>query len=649
MVLKPEKMDRFRIIGVNTKKEEIISAIHDLGVVQLEQVAVDINSMLEPGKTGESYKILNEYLQKFRSYEVLLPYRSVKVTKFFESVDHLLDSASQINIESDLKKLKNDEERCLTEIKDIKNRLSALELLQNIDYDLSIFNNSYLISFLIEKLEKGDIKKIIEKDIPGTAVIDAKNNYYIVAVPISNESDIAKIANSFGLNLINIPVITGKPKEYRKILLERQARYEKELAEYRKKLNVLSDQYYTTIVQIREQLDIEVKKLEVSEKLSATRDIFALEGWIPDRYFGIVKEIVEKVSDEMVIINIVETKETPPTMLSNPKRFKLFEFFIRFYSLPQEWEFDPTLIFGLVFPVFFGLMVGDWGYGAVILGISLWLLHRLQHPVKHSKIPKILSRFVLMIMSTRSLKTLAKALIPSSIIAIFFGLLFNEFFGFSVLPVTLLDITISLPKLLLIAGYIGLVMVSFGLILGFVNELFIREKKHAISKIGWLMLGWGIAIIGLNMIHRVSISPFVSFTSLVGLVLLIVGIATVLLMEGGQGLMEVPSIISHILSYTRIIGILLSSVILAEVIDKIFIHAINKSILFVVLGFVILILGQMFNLIIAVFEPGIQGARLIYVEFFSKFFKGNGKYFRPFSTPRNYTIKKFELEPLLKK
>ncbi|MGC8497012.1 MAG: V-type ATP synthase subunit I [Thermoplasmata archaeon] len=648
MVLKPEKMDRFRIIGSNSKKEEIISAIHDVGIVQLEQVAVDINAMLEPGKMGESYKILNDYLQKFKGFETLLPHRPVAEPKFFESVSDLLSSASRVNIENELKKLKNDEEKALTEIKDIKNRLSAVELLQNIDYDLSIFNNSYLVSFLIEKLNKGDIKGIIQKEVPESTVIDARNEYYIVTVPLNNESELAKIANNYDLKLISIPVMSGKPKEYRNILLEKQAEYQKEVDEIRKKLNDLSDQYYAAVVQIREQLEIEVKKLEVSEKLSATQDIFALEGWIPDRYFNIVKELVEKVSESMVIINKVEAQDTPPTMLSNPKRFRLFEFFIKFYSLPQEWEFDPTLIFALVFPVFFGLMVGDWGYGAVILGISLWLVHRLNHPVKNSKIPKFISRFVLMIMGKYSLKILAKALIPSSIIAIIFGLLFNEFFGFAVLPFTVFKLISNLPKLLLISGYIGLAMVSLGLILGFINELYIKHRKGAIAKIGWLMLGWGIAIIGLNMIHRVSLSPMVSFTSLIGLVLLIAGILAVLIMEGGQGMMEIPSIISHILSYTRIVGILLSSVILAYVIDLIFTHAIHKSLLFIIVGLVILIFGQIFNLVIAVFEPGIQGARLIYVEFFSKFYKGNGKYFRPFSTPRNYTIKKFELEPVKK-
>jgi V/A-type H+-transporting ATPase subunit I len=58
----------------------------------------------------------------------------------------------------------------------------------------------------------------------------------------------------------------------------------------------------------------------------------------------------------------------------------------------------------------------------------------------------------------------------------------------------------------------------------------------------------------------------------------------------------------------------------------------------------IFIIGHLFNIIIGVFEPGIQGARLIYVEFFSKFYHGGGKHFKPFGSKRKFTIDQYNLE-----
>ncbi len=112
---------------------------------------------------------------------------------------------------------------------------------------------------------------------------------------------------------------------------------------------------------------------------------------------------------------------------------------------------------------------------------------------------------------------------------------------------------------------------------------------------------------------------------------------------GGEGLqmgmMGLIEVVSHILSYTRLVGILLASVILALVINTIaggLFH--GGTIVGIIAALVILVIGQSFNVILGVFEPGIQGARLIFVEYFSKFYSGNGRLFRPFGQPRTHTV-----------
>jgi len=111
-----------------------------------------------------------------------------------------------------------------------------------------------------------------------------------------------------------------------------------------------------------------------------------------------------------------------------------------------------------------------------------------------------------------------------------------------------------------------------------------------------------------------------------------------------MALMEVATIISHILSYTRLIGILLASVILAHTIDYVFLKSISIGLPLVVLGTMILFIGHLFNIIIGVFEPGIQGARLVYVEYFSKFYRGNGRPFKPFGSLRRFTEGQYHAE-----
>jgi V/A-type H+-transporting ATPase subunit I len=111
-----------------------------------------------------------------------------------------------------------------------------------------------------------------------------------------------------------------------------------------------------------------------------------------------------------------------------------------------------------------------------------------------------------------------------------------------------------------------------------------------------------------------------------------------------MAIMELATIVSHILSYTRLIGILLASVILAHTIDYVFLKALHIGFPLIVLGTMILFIGHLFNIIIGVFEPGIQGARLIYVEYFSKFYRGNGRPFKPFGSLRKFTEEKYHTE-----
>ncbi len=641
-MLKPEKMVKIRIIGTNQKRSTIVQDLHDLGIMQIENVNSDVEKLFQNQYNNENYKLLSNYLSEFKGYLSMLNVHEVRHKIYFASEEELFDAISKINIKDKLLHIKETEESLLSTIKENENYVKIFSILKNFKWDISILNNSYIKSFIIEKSE--EINKL-KNDY--TEIIALNDDYSLVAINRKYEAEFLSTLSGISSHIIHIPEFNGKPQA----LLKEAHNRIKEATEQRNKalneLNDISKENYEEIVQIEEQLEIAFKEAEITSQLASSENAFAMEGWVPEKELENTRKILERDSDNEMIIQVLKTKEEPPTKLSNSKRFKIFEFFIKFYSLPQEYEFDPTLIFALIFPVFFGIMVGDAGYGLVILLFSLFIIHRLDHPPKVSHIPKKISRFVLMILGKNALRNLAKALVPSSIIAIFFGIIFNEFFGFTIYPIPFKIATSPVPvlylgKLLLISGYIGLVLVTFGFILGIINNIYINHKKAAVAKAGWIFMAWALAILGLNLIHRINLSP-TNISSLIGYILFVSGFALVISFEGVQSLMEIPSIISHILSYTRIVGILLASVVLALVINTVFRSTLSDPFYFIILGIVILVFGQIFNLVIAVFEPGIQGARLLYVEFFSKFYFGNGKPFSPFGTRRLYTLKKFDV------
>jgi V/A-type H+-transporting ATPase subunit I len=640
-MLKPVKMIKVRIIGLNSYKNKIIDDMHDLNVIQIENVEPEIAKIFNIPGSNANYKVLSENLSRFKGFMSILPPRDIKQKKYYNSPEEILEDIAKISIAGELNNLKDDEEKYMSIIQENNLLLKSLELLSGFNEDLTILNNDYVESFIIESSdETANLKTSY------ATFINLNNGHSIVTINRANESDFLSLLSSKTYNTVKVPELNGTVSEniqstHKKINNASQA-----IEGIKSSLNALSDKYYEPVAQITEQLEIYVKEEEILSNLAFSENAFALEGWIPESEYDNVSSVLDKDSNNTMLIKPIETKEEPPTKLSNPKHFKIFEFFIRFYSLPQEYEFDPTLIFALVFPVFFGLMVGDAGYGLVILLVSLFIIHRIDHPPAKSHIPKKISGFVLMIMGKNSLKTLAKALIPSSIIAIIFGIIFNEFFGFTIYPVPFKLNPVPVPimhigELLMISGYLGLSFVTFGFVLGIINNMYINHRKAAVAKVGWILMAWAFAILGLNLIHRVSLSP-TDTSSLIGYIMLIAGFITVVVFEGTLSLMEIPSIISHILSYTRIVGILLASVVLALVINTVFRGTLADPFYIIILGGVILVVGQLFNLIIAVFEPGIQGARLLYVEFFSKFYFGNGKPFSPFGSNRRFTLKKFD-------
>ena len=665
--MRPAKMVKVAVVGLRRNSHTILSVLHDLGAVQVEPVSGDALGFLKKEVGGQPMREVSDELLRIRSIKSALPPLPVTSRRKFSSITELLDASKSINIDGEVKDLQTRIEEYESKLENLRDLASLVGKLSFVEVDLANLNLKSASSFVGEMDEEVFARFIEElKNTLGSYLESHTSSNgrvtVLLVVPTDKLSVFGSVIQKMNLRFERIPQLSGTPKQVLENLERQQRELKAEVEKLRGELQSLSAKYYVDVVCVEEQLAIESRKLEVLENLGFTDSLVVIEGWVPERRLKQLRLALDRNTENTTLVFTSEPgHETPPTLMENPRPFKPFEAFVRFYSLPQAEEVDPTIIYSLIFPVFFGLMLGDVGYGVLILLIALWIKRYTEHG-GHTIVPKGLRVFAKTFFRPSGWAKLSRALIPASIIAIIFGFLFNEYFGFhfnqylyqalgcrstSGVCATgaVLDPTTSfgLKKLLLVSGYVGLGMVTLGFVLGIVDAYWERKPRHILGKAGWLSVVWGIALLGLGLLHQKPLNP--AANPLVGgyIGMIVLGVVLVVVGEGGQAVIELPSLISHVLSYTRLVGILLSSIILAEVINTVFLGTLSGGVASAVYGVVILVFGQAFNFVLGLFEPGIQGARLLYVEFFSKFYRGNGKLFRPFGGRRVYTQNEVEI------
>lgn len=668
-ILKPVPMVRVAIIGLKKFRQQILTILHEMNVIHLEPLSKTTESFLARERESEFHNEISDQLLRIKGLLGSLPPTKIVGKSGFLSLNELISTLKSLDIDSKIASLEREKDNLTTQKREAENNMKLVEEFSFFHEDFDILNLSFARSYFgrVASDKFPEFRKELQSESPDIIIYpkeaDKITHFVLITTPTFRSASLASAVNSHNVHLEAVPKLKGKPE----IIIQNQKNISNTLSS---KLNQINNQmteisrmHYKYLKGAEEQLEIENRKLEIIDHLGVTEDAFALEGWVPKPKIENLKTAFKKHT-EGTILSDLESKENPPTLLATPKKMKVYESFIRFYSLPSGKEFDPTVMFALIFPFFYGMMIGDVGYGIVILLVSKWVIRRVEGGKRNFTImPKFLRNFAKTILRPTQMVKLAKAIIPGCIFTIILGFCFNlyfgfhlnqylfsflnETFGFSLPPDgALLDpiSTFGLRKLLLISGYIGLGMVSFGLVLGILNAVREGQKKHAIGKIGWLAFGWGISLLGLALIGHQNINPTGSMTGAVYFALILGGLGLMFYGEGVRAMMELPSIISHILSYTRIVGIMLASIILADVIDHIFLRTIDNPLPHVILGISIFFIGHIFNIVLGVFEPGIQGARLIYVEFFSKFYHGNGKPFRPFGRKRKFTFDQYNVE-----
>ncbi len=373
-------------------------------------------------------------------------------------------------------------------------------------------------------------------------------------------------------------------------------------------LDSVSVKWGTIYQRVKEWIDERLSLFRVTASVFVTRMCFFIYGWTASEDVITLREQLNNNFNGKVVLEELEIEEEDlgrmPVILKNPPYFKPFELFTRILPLPRYTSYDPTPFIAIFFPLFFGMILGDAGYGLFIITVSFFIFKKFR--------------------GKKNVADAARILMIASLYSIFFGILYGEFFGevghtlFGLEPVFIERRTAVIP-MLYFAVSVGVVHVLIGSFLGLITAVHRKTRKEAILKLMHMLLI--IAILSLVA------SLFGLFPGLMTkpVILAILIITPVLLFTGGLlAPLEVIKSIGNIISYARIMAIGLTSVLLAYVANRL--AGMTGDI---IVGTVVAGLLHLLNIVIGIFSPTIHSLRLHYVEFFSKFIEAGGRKFQP--------------------
>lgn len=424
--------------------------------------------------------------------------------------------------------------------------------------------------------------------------------------------------------------------EIYKTLLQDETRIQTELKQ-------IETNFYELRTEIRplkiyaEYLTFGVEKEETSEKLRVTQRTFLLEAFVPKFEEENVKTAVRETTQACYVSFSEPTEEdTPPTLLKNNAVVGAFEGITNMYSAPHYKEFDPNTIMAFFYSVFMGFIIGDAGYGLLMALVGGWLWW------KNRKRPTGFSR-------------LAGAFAFGGVFAVVWGILFNSLFGFAVLSKTVMPnpqedmwslVGIAVPSVLIISMFIGLFQIFAGYVCKAVQEWRRGNVIDALCDgVVWSVFTVGVALAILGFLEEANLPSLAIVGGIVAGGSLLLAMLTAGRKEkffgkftkGFGAAYGVINFASDILSYARLYGLMLSGAVIASIVSQYgggFILSGNA--LLVVMGVVLLVVGHGFNLVMNLLGAYIHDARLQYVEFYGRFYEGDGTLFAPLGSKRKY-------------
>jgi V/A-type H+-transporting ATPase subunit I len=630
-------MDRVEIVCLRSELPAMVPALQEQGVLHVEEVSLALEN--HPGFLHRVHLPEGEKqeLSELEALETLLK-ESSPLLSGSPSVDAVASVAAALrgtSIPSRLKaaKLWNRTLRTLHRRKlNIQDDMTVIKnygrLVESIT-PLLITNGAILgetaRAIILEGYDAESVDAL-KRDIANAVsascgVVSHKLDRNKLCLIVTHPADKGEALGDF-LAARGIKVMTSPDQEARGASVDevmskigaRIAEMQADLDAVLSELQAFTAQEGAKLVALQKMVSDRIGQLRVVDSFAQSDMVGVIHGWVPSESYGnLVAALKEKFGDKAIVGHMdhhdIEHKRVP-TKLNNHPLIQPFELIMKLMKPATYGSFDPTALVAVSFIVFYGFVLGDAGYGAILVAIGLWGRAKWSH-----------------IAPVRDGMTIFTWMGVSSVV---FGIIYWEIFG-ALVEDMVGDYSIfhrahHTDALLYLAILFGAIHIPLCLVLGIKEGFAHGHNKHAEEKLG-MLLGLIALAVALG-------------SASVGSVL---GILVALALFGGgvyflwrsmgvmapMGIMEIIGLTANIFSYSRLMALGLVSIAFAEIANALP-EMLGGGVVGIVIGIPMAVAVHALNIFIGVFSPTIHSLRLNFVEFLPKFYEAEGRSYEPF-------------------
>lgn len=631
------KMKKATMIALQSEKKEIVNSLQKFGnlqIVNFEEQKEQGFEELQPDNDNETVSKLETKLSQVKySLDFLSKFSNAKKPLFAQKVQ--VDESKRKEYLKDEERLSRIYEICrsidgkFTEIKSSETKLNStiaqlkpwLPLKINLEDIGNTQNTSAMLGFIAGKYEEEFSTLIKAEDLQAyleKVSTEKENSYFMIVYHQVCEERITQLLKQTGWTKVTFSEYLGTPGENIDRLMADKEELEKKRAELTAQAeNMVPEIEFLEIMS--DLLTIEKDKGSIVKEFAKTDKTFMLHGWVPEKYTEDMTSLMEGITDKYILkFEEPAEEDEVPLLLKNNKVVEPFELITEMYSVPNARGIDPNIFMAPFFILFFGLMVTDAAYGILLAAITGYVLKKYK--------------------PEGGMKKIMGVLFYGGISTFVWGGIFGGWFGdlLGLQPWWFNPLDEPL-KMLIFCLALGVIHLYTGYILQAYQNIRAGNVMDAIyDQVLWLML-----LTGLMMLAVPSLATIGKYMAIIG------ALGTVIFAarseknifkrftSGVLALYGVSGFLGDVLSYSRLFALCLATGVIAQVFNAMGLMM-GGSIIGKIIMVAFLAFAHVFNTALGVLGAYVHTSRLQYVEFFGKFYEGEGNLFKPLRIKTKY-------------